>query len=114
MNISSIIIKINTEHWDRVIESLEGLDGVEVPVSDPKSAMAIALISAQDVGEEIAALRAIEEIDGVLAANMHLSYSEEEFAKNLSSLEIAQTINDLKDAKDITYKGDVNSWLYKR
>ncbi|PAF48225.1 hypothetical protein BKH41_05795 [Helicobacter sp. 12S02232-10] len=110
MNISSIIVKVDLNHWEKVISDLRLLDGVEVHICDKESTIIILTITAEDVGKEIARLKDIEQIQGVLSANMHYSYSEEEF-KILSAQEVSKNIEKSEDAKEIRYKGSVSSWL---
>ncbi|PAF41116.1 chaperone NapD [Helicobacter sp. 11S03491-1] len=113
MNISSIIIKVDSKYWDKVMMALGCIDGVEVSLCDLKVATIIAVISAQDVGKEIESLQKIEQIQGVLSAKMHYSYSEEEFEKPLQPHQLAQKIENI-DAKNVRYRGSISSWLEKK
>ncbi|PAF44431.1 hypothetical protein BJI48_02590 [Helicobacter sp. 11S02596-1] len=111
MNVSSIIIKIDWNHYENVISELGLLEGIEVHICDEATASIIVSITAVDVSGEIARLKDIEKITGVLSANMHYSYSEEELEKNISTQKMLENIEKSQDAKEIRYKGNVGSWL---
>ncbi len=74
-----------------------------------KKGIAIALIEAQSVQEELGANRQIEATPGVISAHMHYSYSEDDpQAQELQ--EIVKQIEG-EDNTPVRYRGDVRNWM---
>ncbi|PAF53211.1 hypothetical protein BKH42_07095 [Helicobacter sp. 13S00482-2] len=110
MNISSVILKVNPEYLDSIIQDIDGINGVEVAMSE--SGIIIATIEAIDSSEEISIFKQLQEIKGVFSVNVHCSYFEDETEKLLSAEEISRLIEE-SDSKDISYKGNPDFWIEK-
>ena len=111
MNISSIIVKINSKKWDEAIDMITKIPHVEIALQDRQKESLIAIIEAPDTNLEIKALNSINTTPGVISANMHLSYNEDSFESCvLEAGEIAKLI-DTTPIEDIRYNGDINTFL---
>ncbi len=111
MNISSIIVKVNLEKWDEAINAIAKIPYVEIAIQDKQKESLIVIIEAPDTHLEIEALDTINNISGIISANMHLSYNEDSFKTCvLEAGEIAKLI-DTTPIEDIRYNGDINTFL---
>ncbi len=111
MNISSIIVQTNPEFLESIVASLKAATFCEYHLHDELGRV-IVTIEAEGVEQELEDLRQIEEIEGVMAANMHFFYSEDELDKERDKLEkqtdIPKWMNNPKaEFKDISYNGDL-------
>lgn len=115
MNISSIIIKAHSEKWQSTLETLSRLSTpsstLEIALEDKTKGLIIATIEAPSTQEEIATLKAINAIEGILSADMHLSYSDEGLREcQMSAGEIAELI-DTQPIESIKYSGDIKNLM---
>lgn len=113
MNISSAIIYTNKV--DEVINQIDEIMGCEVHLSDKERGIIIISIEAGSVGEEMEILERVGAIDGVIEANMHYSYSEEELEKareNIST-EISPILDESTPIEEVRYSGSVYNQMYK-
>ncbi|MDO7253916.1 chaperone NapD [Helicobacter cappadocius] len=108
MNISSVIIKINPKCLERIIQDIYSLNGVEIAIIEGE--IIIVTIEAKDSNEEIYFFKELEKIDGVVSINMHYCHCEDGFEKLNSGEEISKIIQILED-DNISYKGNVNTWM---
>ena len=111
MNISSIIVQTNPEFIDSIVKELKSATYCEYALHDEKGRI-IVTIEAEGVEQELENLRQIEKIEGVMAANMHFLYSEDELDKERDKLEKQTDIpewmnNPTAEFKDISYNGDL-------
>ena len=111
MNISSIIVQTNPEFLESIVASLKTATFCEYALHDEKGRI-IVTIEAEGVEQELENLRQIEQIEGVMAANMHFLYSEDELDKERDKLEKQTDIpewmnNPTAEFKDISYNGDL-------
>lgn len=111
MHISSIIIKINPKKWDKALNAIKKIPYVEIALQDRQKASLIAVIEAPDTNLEIEAFNAINTTPGIINANMHLSYNEDNFKDcKLEANEIARLI-DTTPVENMRYNGDINTFL---
>lgn len=113
MNISSVIIHVN--QFDQVLEGLGGIKGCEVGLSDRDKHIIIAVIEADDVNAEMEILGKISALDGVVEANMHYSYAQEELEKareNISE-EISHILSDDVSLDEVRYSGSVYNQIHR-
>ncbi|MBI9034279.1 MAG: chaperone NapD [Bacteroidales bacterium] len=111
MNISSIVIQTSTTKLNRAIEFLTQSNLCDYHHSDELGRIIIT-IEGETAEEEMAKLRQIQQLDFVISAEMHFSYSENELDKLRSDLElnpnnIPQWLNDDTPAEEIRYNGDL-------
>ncbi|RDU69104.1 hypothetical protein CQA62_04540 [Helicobacter cholecystus] len=113
MNISSIIIYTNNPQ--KVMQEVEKIKGCEIALSDEQKQVMIAVIEAENVNAEMEILKSISAIDGVIEANMHYSYAEEELesAKENISREVSKNLSDEVGIDEISYSGSVYNQMYK-
>ncbi len=116
MNVSSVLVVTNPENVENVKKELEESGLCDVYFSDDKGRI-IVVIEGEDVNEETFKLRQIQNIPGVLSANMVFAYSEEEWesaAEYLQKLsnEVPEILNDENvRAEDIVYKGHIKGYI---
>jgi len=108
MNVSSVVIKIDTSKTEQILEQLKP----HCEVHHTEKNKIIATIEQESIGDEVKIVRAIERIDGVSSVQMAFSYSENELEKIKNDVELqADTPEWLNDdsvtAKQINYQGDL-------
>lgn len=113
MNISSAIIYTNKV--DEVVEKIDEIAGCEVHLCDEEKGIIIISIEAESVGEEMEILERVGAIDGVIEANMHYSYSEDELerARESISTEISPILDESTPLEEVRYSGSVYNQMNK-
>ncbi len=113
MNISSIVVQTLPQHVEEVIESLKQCEVCDYHFFD-KSGKIIITIEGEDVSEELAKLRVIEAIPHIIAADMQMSYSEDELDRHMRVLENADAVPKVLDQdttkidpSTVVYNGDL-------
>jgi nitrate reductase NapD len=106
MTISSAVVKTSPKFLNSLVDILNNSGLCEVFEYDEFGRIIIVL-EGNSVGEESEKLKAISQIDGVLSAQMVVSYNEDEMEtlrENLNSNYIVDLLNrDDIDARDIKY-----------
>ncbi|WP_394995726.1 chaperone NapD [uncultured Helicobacter sp.] len=110
MNISSIIVRAKREDWEKLLEEIGAIEYSEVALEDKAKGVIIATIEAPDTGADIQSLKQISALNGVLSADMHLSYMQDLEECRLDMNEIAELI-DTKPIAQMKYSGDVKNFL---
>jgi len=116
MNVSSVLVVTKPEDVEEVKKTLEESGLCDVYFSDEKGRI-IVVIEGEDVNEETFKLREIQNLPGVLTANMVYAYSEEEWesaAEYLQKLsnEVPEILNDENvRAENIVYKGHIKGYI---
>jgi len=110
MNISSAIVKVISGNNAVVLDKLSKLDGCEIHLYEKERI--IITLEAEDINGEIALIKVIEQIDGIISVEMVYAYSEEELEKERDKVEFADETpqwlnNDSMDARAIKYGGDL-------
>ena len=111
MNISSIVVQCKQENYDAVQKMLEESELCDYHFGDKSVGKIIITIEGEGVDEEIKKLTAIQEMPGVITADMMQSY-QEELDEEIRKLEAANPVpemlnDDTIDVKDIVYHGDL-------
>ncbi len=111
MNISSIVIQCKQEDYDKVKAWCEKSDICDYHFGEQKIGKIIVTIEGAGVEEEIAKLTQIQAAEGVITADMMMSY-QEELDDEIKKLEAADDVpamlnDDTIDVKDIVYHGDL-------
>lgn len=78
MNLSGILVMTKPEHINAVVESLNVRPDTEVHQTDLETGRIIAVLEAEDIHAEIAALREIKQLPFVIMAEMVYHYLEED------------------------------------
>jgi len=111
MNISSIVIQTLPQNVEAVIEGINNSDICEYHLHDPKGKI-IVTVEGKDVEEEIAKLVEIQIMPFVIAADMMMTYQEDQLDAEIKKLEdeavVPEMLNDENiDVRDIVYNGDL-------
>lgn len=109
MNISSIVVQTLPKHLDEVIQELKECEVCDYHFHD-ESGKIIITIEGEDVSEELGKLRVIEGINHVVAADMQMSYSEDELDRHMKVLENANAVPKVLDQD--TTKIDPSTVVY--
>ena len=111
MNISSIVIQVKPENYDRVKEELESSGVCEYHFGDKEKGKMIVTVEGSGVEEEIKKLVQIQTTQGVITADMMQSY-QEELNDAIDELEKSAQVppvlsDESMDIRDIIYNGDL-------
>jgi len=111
MNISSIVVQVKPENYEKVKVALETSGVCEYHFGDIEKGKMIVTIEGNTVEEEIKKLVSIQQTEGVIAADMMQTY-QEELDDAIRELEAAQMVPDILerediDIRDIVYNGDL-------
>ncbi len=113
MNISSIVVQTVPKYLDDVVKSLKECEVCDYHFHDEKGRI-IVTIEGADVSEELKKLRVIEEIPHVVAADMQMSYSEDELERHMKVLDNANVVPKVLDQdttkidpSTVVYNGDL-------
>ncbi len=113
MNISSIVVQCLPENLESVVESLKECEACDYHFHDDKGRIIIT-IEGEDVSEELEKLKVIEAIPNVLAADMQMSYSEDELERHMRVLENSDAVPKVLqgdttkiDPSTVVYNGDL-------
>jgi len=114
MNVSSIVVQALPKYIDELIEEFKGSDLCDYHLHDKKTGKIIITIEGNDVGEEIAKLVKIQEMPHVIAADMMMTYQEDQLDKEIKILNEQDLVpamlnDDSIDARDIVYNGDLKN-----
>ena len=111
MNISGILVQSNPKRVASLAKEIQEVDFCEYHHHDELGRI-IVTIEEENTEKEIAQLKKLQAIKGVIAADMIYSYSEDELDELRDDIEkggkIPDWLNDPNvDAKDIKYNGDL-------
>ncbi len=117
MNISSIVIQTKPEYVEEIIAVCEANDFCDYHFHDVEKGKIIVTIEGENIDEEMAKMKKIEQIPHVICADMMMAYSEDELDAERAKLECAEVVppilNDETIAlKDIVYKGDLKKKIH--
>ena len=112
MNISSIVIQCKSEYYDEVKEWCESSDICDFHFGDKDKGKIIVTIEAEDVGKEIEKLVKIQEQPHIIAADMMMTYQEDQLDEEIKKLNEADAVppilnDDDVDVTKVVYNGDL-------
>ncbi len=112
MNISSIVVQVAQKNFDGVLEILKNSEFCDYHFHDKNIGKIIVTVEGESVDDEIRNLKIIQSIQHVIAADMMMSYSEDELNEEIKKLENADPVppmlnDDTLRAEDIVYNGDL-------
>lgn len=116
MNISSVVIKTTQEAFESVKDSIREMKGCEIYLEDEGTSQIVVVLEAQDTQEEVEINKCLESLSGVVSANMHYTYQEDEISAQLQTMEdgACEFLNDDSiPAEHITYSGSVAHLMKK-
>jgi nitrate reductase NapD len=111
MNISGILVQAKAENVKTVAKRLEKSGVCDVFNYDNLGRIVVT-IEGDGINEEIQKLKKLQEIKGVISADMHYSYSEDELELAREEFEKADKVpemleDDTLTAQEIRYNGDL-------
>ncbi|MEA1953439.1 MAG: chaperone NapD [Campylobacterota bacterium] len=114
MNISSIVVQVLPKYMDALIQEFKESDLCDYHLHDESTGKVIVTIEGKDVGEEIAKLVKIQEMPHVIAADMMMTYQEDQLDEEIKVLNeqelVPQVLNDDNiNVRDIVYNGDLKN-----
>lgn len=114
-NVSGVVVMCQPEDIDRLWREMGQITNVECHYKE-QSGKIIITIESENIDNEIKTLKRIEEIKGVMSAQMIYSYHSSELESMRDDIQKANSIpqilqDDTLQAQDITYAGDVESSL---
>ena len=112
MNISSIVIQTKPLHVKEIIAICEASDFCDYHFSDEEKGKIVVTIEGENLDEEMAKMKKVEQIPHVICADLIMAYSEDELDAQREMLEHSPSVPDMLndetiDLKDIVYKGDL-------
>ncbi len=112
MNISSIVIQCRSEFYDEVKEWCESSDICDYHFGDKDKGKIIVTIEAEDVGKEIEKLVKIQEQPHIIAADMMMTYQEDQLDEEIRRINEADAVPSVLNEEDIdvtkvVYNGDL-------
>lgn len=111
MNVSSIVVQTLPENVESVIESLKNSGLCDYHVHDPKGKIIIT-IEGKDVEEDIEKLVGVQGLPHVIAADMMMTYQEDQLDEEIKSMEAEGSVpsmlnEEILDPGSISYNGDL-------
>ncbi len=113
MNISSIVVQTRPEYLESVLDDIKKCEVCDYHFHDEKGRI-IVTIEGEDVSEELGKLKVIEQINHVIAADMQMSYSEDELERHMKVLDSAEAVPKVLqgdttkiDPATVIYNGDL-------
>ena len=111
MNISSIVVQVKPENYERVKSTLVDAGICDYHFGDKEKGKMIVTIEGEGVEDEIKQLVKIQTTPGVLTADMMQTY-QEELDEAIKALDEAADVPDVLladdiDIRDIKYNGDL-------
>jgi nitrate reductase NapD len=112
MNVSSIVVQAMSENIDGLVEVFKEADYCEYHLHDKEKGKIILTVEGEGVEEEIEKLVKIQKTPKVMAADMMMTYQEDELDAEVKRLEaenpVPEMLNDDDiDVRDIEYHGDL-------
>ncbi|TLD81766.1 nitrate reductase [Helicobacter sp. MIT 05-5293] len=110
MNISSIVVKTHENHFESVKNIINEIQGCEIYLEDKSTHHLIVVIEAPNTEEEIAINRCLENLEGVISANMHYAYQEDEINAQIKTNEegVCEFLNNTSiPTENIIYAGSI-------
>jgi nitrate reductase NapD len=112
MNISSIVVQALPEYVDELVETFKSSEFCDYHLHDREKGKIIVTVEGEGVEEEIEKLIKIQQLPHVIAADMMMTYQEDQLDEEIRKLEAQDPVpamlnDDTIDAKDIVYNGDL-------
>ncbi len=117
MNISSIVVQVLPKYVDEVLEVLQNAEFCDYHFHDKDLGKIIVTVEGESVDDEIRNLKIVQSVQHVIAADMMMSYSEDELDAEIKKLEDADPVppmlnDDTLRAEDIVYNGDLKKKMF--
>jgi len=118
MNVSSIVVQALPKYIDELVEYFKNEDFVDYHLHDKEKGKIIVTIEGEGVEEEIQKLVKIQQHPHVIAADMMMTYQEDQLDEEIKLLNEQDPVPDVLkrediDIKDIVYNGDLKHKDFK-
>ncbi|NOZ90014.1 MAG: chaperone NapD [Epsilonproteobacteria bacterium] len=118
MNVSSIVVQAPSKYIDELVELFKEADYCDYHLHDKKRGKIILTVEGEGVEEEIEKLVKIQEIPQVMAADMMMTYQEDQLDEEIKLLNEQDPVPDVLqrediDIRDIVYHGDLKHKDFK-
>lgn len=112
MNVSSIVVQALPKNIDELVVFFKQADYVDYHLHDKERGKIIVTVEGEGVEEEIEKLVKIQRLPHVIAADMMMTYQEDELDAEVKRLEeenpVPEMLNDDDiDVRDVEYHGDL-------
>jgi len=112
MNVSSIVVQALPQNIDELVAFFKEADYVDYHLHDKEKGKIIVTVEGKGVEEEIEKLVKIQRLPNVIAADMMMTYQEDELDAEIKRLEeenpVPEVLNDEDiDVRDVVYHGDL-------
>ncbi|OQX73480.1 MAG: nitrate reductase [Campylobacteraceae bacterium 4484_4] len=112
MNVSSIVVQALPEYIDELVEIFSNATFCDYHFHDKEKGKIILTVEGESVDDEIKNLKTIQAVPHVIAADMMMSYSEEELDREIQKLNSMDPVPEMLNddtirAEDIVYHGDL-------
>jgi len=112
MNISSIVVQAPSKYIDELVETFKNADYCDYHLHDKERGKIILTIEGKDVEEEIDKLIKIQQIPQVMAADMMMTYQEDQLDEEIKKLNEQDPVPEILkrediDVSEIVYNGDL-------
>ena len=112
MNVSSVVVQAKAEYIEELVEVFKNCDFCDYHFHDASIGKIIVTVDGEGVDDEIKNLKKVQRTPHVIAADMMMTYSEDELDAEREKLEKVDPVPEIlnrKDvkAKDIEYHGDL-------
>ena len=112
MNVSSIVVQALPKNIDELVDFFKKADYVDYHLHDKEKGKIIVTVEGKGVEEEIEKLVKIQQLPHVIAADMMMTYQEDELDAEVKRLEAENPVPDVLkdediDVKDVVYHGDL-------
>ncbi len=112
MNISSIVVQALPEYIDELVDFFKKADFTDYHLHDKEKGKIIVTVEGEGVEEEIKKLVEIQQLPHVIAADMMMTYQEDQLDEEIKKLEaedpVPAVLNETDiDVRDVVYNGDL-------
>jgi len=114
MNISSIVVQALPKYVDELVDFFKEADYVDYHLHDKEKGKIIVTVEGKGIEEEIQKLVKIQQLPHVIAADMMMTYQEEQLDEEIKKLEaedpVPAILNETDvDVRDVVYNGDLKN-----
>jgi nitrate reductase NapD len=114
MNVSSIVVQALPKYIDDLIEEFENSDYCDYHLHDKATGKIIVTVEGEGVEEEIKKLVKIQEHPRVIAADMMMTYQEDQLDEEIKLLNEQDPVPEVLSRediaiRDIVYNGDLKN-----
>jgi nitrate reductase NapD len=114
MNISSIVVQALPKYVDELVDFFKEADYVDYHLHDREKGKIIVTVEGKGIEEEIQKLVKIQQLPHVIAADMMMTYQEEQLDEEIKKLEaedpVPAILNETDvDVRDVVYNGDLKN-----